>query len=157
MRAVFFITFLALTGCATNLYFHGKEIDKSLSTPEVVFVTNPDHNNYEVLKRSEIYILSTDPNTREKLTLIDTEILPKCGVPLLGAIYTLGILPGYIDASEVFFYKIETNGSSKVYQHQLEMHETMSNWEWFAKPFKNDIDTKAKALRNSERLLEIPK
>lgn len=157
MKFIIFAMFFLLCGCTTNLYYHGETKEGISTSPEVVFVTNNEHPNYRILKESGIYEISSDQKTSKKLTILDSEEYLACGMPMLSAIYTLGILPGHVNASELFSYQIEENGSSQIYKHRLSMHETMSIWEFFVRPFKNRDKTKIKALKNSKRITYDPK
>ncbi|VUD48300.1 hypothetical protein TDB9533_01206 [Thalassocella blandensis] len=139
-------------GCASNLYLSEKDglgEYKNIS-PQVVQVSNPEHKNFEVLVKSGLFEVSSDPGVNAILTLEQSEIYGRCGNGLLGAIFTAGIFPGYLDASESFEYTIHMGGEQQKKQYWLRMYERYSIWEWLFKPFNySRSTTKAKALNVS--------
>jgi len=75
---------------------------------------------------------------------------------MLGAIFTLGIFPGYLDASEGFRYTLIENGVKTKYIHNMHMYQRISIWEWLAKPFVASPEgVRSKALIRAPRELYI--
>lgn len=155
MRKILLIIFL-LQGCTSNLYIGQTEgADSNTWSPIVVNVTNPSHKNFEVLKKSGIYEISTSDDSMNKLTLIDSETVFSCGNGLIPSIFTLGILPGYVNAGENFAYKIEIDGESEIEEYYLDLYARYSIWEWFIKPFRpSDFEISAKALSIAKKQRE---
>lgn len=142
-----------MQGCTSNVYLYNESGSENqpLSSKKSVYVVNPAHKNYSVLQRSGIYTLSAEENTPAKLTIQDEEFYPACGNPMIGAVITLGLLPGYLDESEGFRYSLEESGKTTEYIHHLAMYRRISIWEWLFKPFQSEDEVKAKALSVSRR------
>lgn len=150
------VAILLIQGCTSNLYLGESGLFKSdvNESKLLVYVTNANHKNYDVLKRAGIYELSSDEFVSTSLTLLDEDLYLRCGNPMLGAIVTLGILPGYIDASEGFRYSLEEKGLKTEYIHNLHIYQRISIWEWFAKPFiGSSVKVRSKALNKAPREL----
>ncbi|WP_045827013.1 hypothetical protein [Teredinibacter turnerae] len=148
MRVLIFLLML-LQGCTSNMYLGRHENVKGVSkySPQVVRVANPEHPNYTILKQSGLFEIVNDDSVPTVLTLQDSEITFRCGNGLIAPIFTLGILPGYLNASENFSFTLERSGQVNTVEYFLDVYERYSIWEWFIKPFKSsDEKIKGKAL-----------
>lgn len=143
----FLLIVILLQGCASNLYLGTKSEDSRHWPPVTVAVTNPDHPNFEILKRSGIFEISESEETINKVTLLDSEIMFSCGNGLIPPMFTLGILPGYMSEGERFMYTVESDGAKQTEEYYLDMYSRHSIWEWLIKPFRpSDIEIAARAL-----------
>ena len=121
-----------LTGCTTSYHLASKgPIERFDGGPQKVYVTNPEMREaYDILKASRIYCLTNQPEGARKLTLVRLEQRPGCGMGVLIAIYTLGIIPGEVPTPFVFEYELETDSTVECFQHYLGLYERTSLWEW---------------------------
>lgn len=146
------IVVIFLSSCVSNTYLTSKERTSASYIETPVYITNPEHENYSYLIKSEIYTFTTIPDSRYKLTLMDTEYRYACGLGMLLPIYTLGILQANSPADEIFVYKLEGPEGEQLYQHYLSMESKTSIWQFFAKPFVgNENKVRTKALKFSKR------
>ncbi len=151
MRVVYFFCVLFLSGCSANLYSVGGRTNLSSNHLERVYVTNSHHPSFKILKQAKIYQLTEDPNSTKRLTLLESHRYPSCGMPMISSIFTLGLLPVSLDASEDLIYRIDEDGDPLTYRHKLNMKLRVSVWESLFKPFKSGSRTRSKALSVSER------
>lgn len=144
-----------LTGCTTNYYVDKSRYTTSLANYDniTVYVTNPDNQNYELLKRSKIYALTNNKNAPSKLTLQDAYTRHEsCGLGALAAIYTLGMLPYNSPIQKSLSYTLEGNGTSQMYVHKINYQSKTALWQVFFIPFAHsELNTQAKALSLSKR------
>lgn len=159
------ITAAQLTSCATNYYVERKpaSVEKE-EKPLEVYVTNPDHYAFKILRDSHIYTLTDNPKAPNKLTLgsiLDPDSYSGgCG---LGAgfaalyayyfqIFTLGLIPVGSDDNDYFLYNLESNGTTKPYKHEIKYSHSRSTWEILFIPFAySEEEAKAKALSRSKK------
>ncbi|MCB1681804.1 MAG: hypothetical protein KDI61_11925 [Alphaproteobacteria bacterium] len=150
--------FLFLTGCATNYYVNEDYYTQPKNYEKIsVYVTNPDHEAYEVLKKSEIYDLTEDsacPNKLEIQTL--GPAYHRCGLYALGVLaqaFTLGTLPLSDTEEEIIAYSISNNGKTVSYKHDLKYKSRSSIWEIPLLPLtytQNGARTKTLSLSQRE-------
>ncbi|MCB1841249.1 MAG: hypothetical protein KDI61_13465 [Alphaproteobacteria bacterium] len=146
--------FLFLAGCATNYYVNEDYYTQPKNYEKItVYVTNPDHEAYEVLKKSEIYNLTQDSACPNKLTLTEYEVWKGgCGMPYLGTAMTLGLLPGGAPGMADLTYILESNGTSRLYGHDMFYRDRVSLWETALYPFyHSEKAAQARALALSTR------
>ncbi len=85
-----------------------------------MYVTNPEMNReYEILKASGIYQLSSQTNGARHLTLRPIQQYGRCGNPLMLTIITFGIVPGVLPAARTFEYDLDTDGVVEPCVHYL--------------------------------------
>lgn len=135
-NGVFLIVFhlLFLTGCATNYYVDEDRYTEPRNYEKItVYVTNPEHEAYEILKRSKIYDLTSDSSCPNKLEI--QTVRPahyRCGLyglAVMAQALTLGLLPLSDTEEEVLSYSLASNGQTKLYQHYLKYNTRSSVWE----------------------------
>jgi hypothetical protein len=121
-----------LCGCKSTVCLNSKRsLQPFQGGTQSVFVTNPGlQREYEILKASGIYSLSSQSDGARQLTLHPMQQFGRCANPLLLTGLTLGILPGFLPGSYVFEYEIEKGGAMQRGAHYLPMHERVSVWEW---------------------------
>ncbi len=96
-----------------------------------VYVTNPEMvPEYQILKRSGIYKISSEPEGARHLTLYRMGHRFVCGNPLIAMVFTLGLIPVKLPAPWIFQYDLETDGRSEQVEHFLPLYERFSIWEW---------------------------
>lgn len=136
----------ALTGCRGTLRTTSKhELPKFDGGSQPVYVTNPGlRREYEVLKASGIYPLSSSPDSPLRLTLHPIWQYGRCGNPLMLTGLTFGIIPGVVSATHAFEYDLESDGKVQKLSHRLALYERVSLWEHFVR--HNDNATLAEAL-----------
>lgn len=154
-NTIFLVVFhlLFLTGCATNYYVSEDRYTEPRNYEKIaVYVTNPDHEAYEILKRSRIYDLTNDPSHPDKLTFINLSKDDKCGLGALATIYTAGLVPSGMSTNQDLLYSLESEGITKIYAHTLLYRDRFSIWETPLKPFAYSLEgAQAKALSLSAR------
>jgi hypothetical protein len=153
-KQIYLIVFqLFLTGCATNYYVNEDNYPAPKNYEKIsVYVTNPEHEAYEVLKKSEIYDLTDDISSANKLTIVNLFGRWKCGNPYLGTVFSGGLLPSGMPNTNNLVYSLESEGITKVYKHKLEYWDRYSIWENALKPFAySKQGAQAKALSLSTR------
>lgn len=125
----------ALTGCRGTLRTTSKHEHKKFDGgTRPVFVTNPElQREYEVLKASGIYQLSSNPSSPLRLTLHPIRQYGRCGNPLMLTGLTLGIVPGVVSATHAFQYDLESDGKVQELNHRLALYERVSLWEHFVR------------------------
>ncbi len=157
------LSILFLSGCATNYYVNEDRYTEPKNYEKItVYVTNPEHEAYEVLKKSEIYDLTKDSTCPNKLEI--KTIRPayyRCG--LYGLAYvaqalTLGMLPLPDTQEEVLSYSINKANKTTFYQHNLKYNSRRSLWEVPLLPFTySHKGAQAKTLSLSQReICETP-
>lgn len=148
---------LLLTGCISSTLCLEKKSDlqRFSGGSQPVYVTNPQmHPEYEILKASEIYHLTNQPDGAYLLTLHSIGQRPRCGNPLLLTLFTFGLVPGYLPAARTFEYDLNTNGIAVTYIHGLPLYERYSDWEWLV--MRSDKKAMTKGLAWSVRQQRQP-
>src|SRR5437899_703927 len=130
MNKLAFVTGLVLaallSGCTSTLHVAGKrsELPPFDGGRTPVYVTNPDMApEYQILKRSGIYTVSSEPGGARRLTLHRMGHIPVCGNPLIATVFTLGLIPVKLPAPHIFQYDLETNGGSEEIEHLMPLYE----------------------------------
>jgi hypothetical protein len=136
----------ASSGCRGTLRTASKhDLQKFDGGTRTVFVTNPElRREYEVLKASNIYQLSSNPSDARRLTLHPIRQYGRCGNPLMLTGLTFGIIPGVVSATRAFEYDLESDGKTQKLCHRLPLYERFSIWEHLVK--HDDDATLAEAL-----------
>ncbi len=151
---------LLLNGCATNYYVDSSRYEEKPKFERItVHVTNPEHADYELLKRSKIYALTDDASAKNKLTLgaslppnLQPFSRPSCGLGALATVYSLGIIPTTYSEHGYMSYSLMTNGSTKTHKHDINYYSTTSLWQIPLTPFAHSkLRAQAKALSTSDR------
>ena len=151
---VFILAATLLSGCTSTIHVAGKKSELQLFDGGMppVYVNNPEMTpEYQVLKSSGIYEISSEAEGARRLTLHQMRHLPRCGNPLIGSMFTLGIIPAVLPAPCVFGYELETNGSIEVVEHRLPLYERFSIWEWPLKWNQKRVYARALAVSVPER------
>lgn len=140
-----------IAGCASTLQLRAVKPSNTASEEKLtVYVTNPElSREYEILKRSKIYLISEDREIRTSITLHPIKRQFSCGNPLILSGITLGLIPGYLPAGTEFEYELTDSGKTETYSHFLLMYERFSIWEHFVK--SDEIEVMSQALRSSKR------
>jgi len=153
-RAFFPVLLLAtalLSACTSTIHVDaGKsELKRSGGAVASVYVTNRERApEYQILRSSGIYRISSTPEGVNRLTLHEIKYLPVCGNPFLVTLFTLGLIPVELPAPCIFRYELETNGKVEEVEHHLPLYERYSIWEW---PLKwNQTGVYARALATSK-------
>jgi hypothetical protein len=141
--------FIALTlavamtcACTSNQYLIEPEapVDHS-AVKDTVYVLNPEQaEQFSVLQQSGIYVISTDATTDKKLKLTGMYGEKLCGMPFLGAVVFLGLLPVSVEKDYRFTYEIQQGERRQAYLHNIPVKLRMSVWEWLATPFASTED-----------------
>jgi len=142
----------SLTGCVTNQYIEsGYRTSKPPTSKPVVYVENPElKKELGILKQSRLFLISSDPSVKNHLILNEIKINGGCGMPMLSAVFTLGILPGFVYPfwPHEFTYTIRNNTEEQAHRVLLpHTYRRTSLWECFFKPFRNDNRLLGKVLR----------
>ena len=150
-QTMLLIVVVASSGCKSTVCMESKNTLHHFSGgTRPVYVSNPEmHLEYEILKASAIYQLSSQPEASQKLTLRQIKHGFRCGNPMMIAVVTLGIIPGYLPGRLSFEYDLEADGKVESYVHRLRTYERISIWEGLV--ISNEKKTLAKALAWSSR------
>lgn len=147
------VILFTLSACSTNYY-----VDKPVKTLETqqkqtVYVTNPEHEDYDLLKKSKIYDITESQDSSKKLTIDQVESINQaCGLDYLITAYSLGIVPFKNQTSVSLAYSLEEDGRTKKYEHHAKYFYKTSLWETFLIPFAlSKNEAKARAFAQSER------
>jgi hypothetical protein len=117
-----------------------------------VYVTNPEmHPEYEILKTSAIYQLSSQPEGARKLTLLPVHQYGRCGNPLMLTIVTFGIVPGVLPGARAFEYDLDTDGVVEHCVHPLPIYDRISIWEWLVRHDDQKVLAEALAWSSLQR------
>jgi hypothetical protein len=121
------------SGCASTLHVQSKRhLQRFDGGARPVYVTNPElQPEYDVLRASGIYPLSTQRDGARLLTIHPMRQYGGCGNPLMLTIFTFGIVPGWLPADRTFEYELQTDGATQTYEHHLPVYERFSLWERF--------------------------
>lgn len=154
-KQIYLIVFqLFLTGCATNYYVNEDHYTAPKNYEKIsVYVTNPEHEAYEVLKKSQIYDLSENPNGPNKLTLIGFSHYGKCGTGgFIVTAATFGVLPSGGDIIGQLAYAMESGQTTRLYRHKILYSDSFSLWSVPLRPLAyTKKGAQAKALSLSTR------
>jgi hypothetical protein len=117
-----------------------------------VYVTNPEMTpEYQILKRSGIYKISSEPEGARRLTLHKMGHLFVCGNPLIATVFTLGLIPVKLPAPWIFQYDLETHRRSEEIEHFLPLYERFSIWEWPLKWDQQRVYARALAVSSPQQ------
>ncbi len=134
MRNLTLLSVLALlTGCMGHIRYLGPDVaPQPVAQRPVAYITNPElRQEWAVLEASSLYTISPDPAAPSKITLAPIRKYPGCGNPMLGAIFTLGLLPAYMPDSYVFRYTEDGPGGKQAFEHNVRVEYRYSLWEAF--------------------------
>ena len=137
-------------GCASTLCIQSKRNPRPVSADFLlVYVTNPElEREYQILRLSGIYCLTSNLEKATHLTLKPLQQLGRCANPLLLSAVSLGIIPGWLPGNYSFEYTLEENGEFRHRRHYLPVYERISIWEWLIR--QNDEEVLAEALAQSD-------
>lgn len=140
------VALILSSGCASTIHVESKcHLQKFDGGTRPVYVTNPElKREYEILRASGIYRLSTEQGESRELTLHPVRQYGRCANPLMLTGFTLGIVPGVVPAARAFVYDLKTDGVVEVYEHHLPLYERVSIWEWLLQ--RDDMQQMAEAL-----------
>ena len=152
-RVMSLVALALLTGCTSTVRMMSKkQLQQFDGGPRPVYVTNPEmHREFEILKISGIYQLSSQPDGARLLTLHPIQQYARCGNPLLLTIFTFGVLPGVLPAARAFDYALETDGVVERLEHHLPLYERVSIWEWFVTRNEHKVFAEALAWSSPQR------
>ncbi len=149
---------LLLNGCATNYYADSSRYEEKPKFERItVHVTNPEHADYELLKRSKIYALTDDVSAENKLTLQDPPFgsftAGGCGMGCAFiTAFSFGIIPSGESNKKAIIYDIKTKKSSSSHSHDVYYYRATSLWQIPFTPFAHSkLRAQAKALSMSGR------
>ncbi len=124
-----------LAGCTTNYYLVDEMADQPLQHyPETVVVQpSADAEATQMLQQAALY--RRDPQA--DVSLHDAKLLyyTRCGNPLLVSGMTLGLLPVSIPEGGRLVYRLQRDGQSVIYAHDIWVESRTSVWEWLFTPF----------------------
>jgi hypothetical protein len=117
-----------------------------------VYVTNPEvQPEYEILKASGIYQLTSQPEGARKLTILPVHQYGRCANPLMLTIVTLGIVPGVLPGARAFEYDLNTDGVIEHCIHPLPIYDRISVWEWLVRHHDQKVLAEALAWSPLQR------
>ena len=142
---------LLLSGCGSTLVLQSKGTEPAATADRpLVFVRNPELvREYGILRDAGIYQLTEDKNCPTQLTLHPIRQHGRCGNPLLGGAFTLGLLPVILPAAQSFVYEMNTPVRVERCEHWLPLVERFSIWEWLIP--QDEDKAIVRALARSER------
>jgi hypothetical protein len=120
-----------LAGCGSTPCVASKQgLHQFDGGTQPVYVANPGMQpEYNILKASGIYPLSTTPDGARRLTLLPIRYGGRCANPLMLTIITLGIVPGVLPDARFFAYDLDTDGVVERRIHYLPIYDRISIWE----------------------------
>ena len=123
------------SGCKSTMRMEStKHLQRFEGGMRPVYVTNPAmQKEYEILRASGIYSLTSQPEGARKLTLLPVHQYGRCANPLMLTIVTFGIVPGVLPGARSFEYDLETDGPIAHCTHPLPTYDRISIWEWLAR------------------------
>lgn len=147
------IVLLFSCGCGSTLCMESKKhLQHFDGGARPVYVTNPEMRpEYDILKASGIYRLTSQTNGARYLTLQPIHEYGRCGNPLMLSGVTLGIVPGVLPAARTFEYDLETDGFVEPCVHFLPLYERFSIWEWLVPHHEQKVLAEGLAWSARER------
>ncbi|MGE0085946.1 MAG: hypothetical protein AB7S75_16180 [Desulfococcaceae bacterium] len=162
MMTRIFIFFLIIfcSGCTTTIKsFEQKHTFQTNENDDKeifeVFIINGEQysKEYEILSKSGKFKISDNHEAPHLyLEKMDKLVSPMQMLDHFGTFFTLGLLPSSSILHYDFEFTIEHEGKLTGYRYFLTTIMRCSIWEWFRKPFVNEIDILAACLRNSKRI-----
>jgi hypothetical protein len=120
------------SGCGSTLHMVStSHLQRFDGGTRPVYVTNPElQPEYEILRDSGIYKLSSQREGARLVTLHPIRQYGRCANPLMLTMITFGIVPGVLPAARAFEYDLQADGVVEVCEHRLPLYERFSIWEW---------------------------
>ena len=133
MRNWVVVFLFTVSGCAGHLRYVGPEVaELPADQRPVAYVLNSEmKQEMAVLEASSIYKLSSDPSTPSKIRLEPMERMLACGNPLIGSMFTLGLMPVHLPDGYTMRFSEEGPLGKKEFAYVLNMHYRYSLWERF--------------------------
>ena len=151
MRRLPILLLLLCQGCATNAYLKTPHKDSARPLkPTMVYVTNSNSSpERAILERSGIFEITTDPQCPNRVTVDEFHPRIGCGMPFMGPIVTLGILPGSAPMASHFQFKMSTPSETNRISYRLPVYLRMSIWERLFRLWHSNEKVLATALNQA--------
>jgi hypothetical protein len=161
MKFTVIIIPLLIISCASNFHTFKKQdimtriIERDLSVklntykPESVYVVNNGlKREQNILDLSGLFVYVEDSTKYSKVILRPIqERIFRCGTPIILTFLTFGFFPGFLPQQYDYeFLKIK-NMDSTDYKISVEGYVSISNWNLFTKPFRNENKLIGKRLK----------
>lgn len=139
---------LALAACSGHTRYLGAEVaPMPESKRPVAYVTNPElKRELAILQASQLYRISLNPAAPDKITLDPLEKHPGCGNPMMGTVFTLGMLTSHMSDRYTLGYTLQDSYGTRKLSYTVGMDYSYSLWETF-RIFSNDDEELGRALR----------
>lgn len=112
------------------------------------FVANKELTaEYQIFRQSGRFREASEPAGAISVHLHPLHRIPACGNPLLGSLFTAGLIPVTLPHGAIFAFSTTENGRQKTYDFRLEASARTSLWDWAVKPFNSEAAAYAEALR----------
>jgi hypothetical protein len=153
LRLTMVLAVVFSSGCASTLHMESKRhLQRFDGGTRPVYVTNPElRHEYEVLRTSGIYRISSQRDGARLLTLHPIRQYGRCANPLMLTIFTVGIVPGILPAARAFEYDLQTDGVTETCEHHLPLYERFSIWEWLFRRDEQKVLAEALAWSSVQR------
>jgi hypothetical protein len=114
-----FILFFALTGCTSYQFVTNGKVDGDpIQFKAKAYVVNPElKQEYEILQRSQLYELVQDSLEAVKIKLNPMQTALMCGNPLIGTIFTFGLIPSTVE--DQYFYSFTEQQSNNSIERKI--------------------------------------
>lgn len=146
-----------LQACATT--YHAEPAAKrGINSPEGVvglppgpwFVANKElATEYRIFRESRRFREASEPAGAISVHLHPLHRIPGCGNPLLGSLFTAGLIPVSLPHGAIFAFTAATNGRQTTYDFRLNASARTSLWDWVMKPFNSETAAYAAALQTA--------
>ena len=124
-----------LAGCTTNYYL----VDEMAARPPQAYPETVQLVPSAVAKASALLqqttLYRTAPQAAVTLRDANLQFSGGCGNPLLASGLTLGLLPVSIPEGGRLVYRLQRDGQSVIYAHDIWVERRTSVWEWLFTPF----------------------
>ncbi len=153
MRYLVVLLSFLLSSCATNYYLDNDQLaNQSRTFRETVYIADENNTNVDTLVEAGIYTVSANEHETYRIQSITKNRYPVCGMPMIGTIFTLGLLPGILPDYSYFEYELVGPEGTRKFRHVLPIYSRTSIWEWLFKPFSDrEHDLEVESLRRAER------
>jgi len=119
------ILLLFLTGCTTYTFVTNETVEGDPIQQKIkASVVNPElHQEYDILQRSQLFELTSDSTENNKIKLDSMQTILKCGNPLLGTIFTFGLIPSTVE--DQYFYSFREHRGDRIVSRKVEVNVRM--------------------------------
>lgn len=140
---------LSIQGCTSYRFIQLSEVNgPKVESPVKAVILNPElREESQILERSRLYNLTSDPTTPTKIQLKPLGRMPSCGNPLLGTILTFGLLPGRVGDRYEFTFTEKSDGR----EIDRKAHMLVEMRTWILDLFlpKNELNSVAKGVNEA--------